>query len=67
MVYSVSVRQVIPIIRGNDTIPSGSGTVTLAGKKKRDVSHAEELARLFNDEIDYDKYRRPNFARRTDR
>ena len=31
-----SVRQVIPIIEGNDTAPSyGGGTLTLAGRKKR--------------------------------
>ena len=66
--FPISVRQVIPIIRGNDTVPTGSGTVTLAGKKKkRDVSHADQLAQIFNDELDYDKYRRPNFVRRTDR
>ena len=63
----IPVRQVIPIIRGNDTQLTGSAVNTLAGKKKRDVSDADPLARIHGDKIDYDKWRRPEFARSTDR
>jgi len=58
---------VIPIIRGNDTLPSGSSTVTLAGRKRRTVTDADAEARFHGDKIDYDKWRRPEFVRRTDR
>lgn len=62
-----AVRQVIPIIRGNDTLSSGGGTVTLAGRKRRSVTDADAEARFHGDKIDYDKWRRPEFARSTDR
>lgn len=61
----VELRQVIPVISGNGTrFQTSGGVTTLAGKKKRDVTHADKKAR---DQLNYDMYRRPEFARRTDR
>ena len=63
--FPLLVRQVIPVISGNGTrFQTSGGVTTLAGKKKRDVTHADKKAR---DQLNYDMYRRPEFARRTDR
>ena len=71
LLFSSTVRQVIPVIQGNSTgLQTSSGVTTLAGKKKRkkrDTSDADKLARIHGDGLDYDMWRRPEAYRATDR
>jgi hypothetical protein len=59
----VELRQVIPIIRGNSTsgTPNTGENFNIMGRKKRSTDEQS------SSDIDYSKWERPAYARRTDR